>query len=72
MDLLILLVIAGALLPIVAAVVTVFLGIPKGHQANGRMALAFGKGITLGIVMGLTVSGATVALVLAIAWLRDR
>ena len=72
MDWLVVVIAMGALLPIVVAVVTVFLFIPKGNPASWRMAIAFGKGIALGVVMGLTVSALVVGLVLGGGWLRGR
>ena len=72
MDWLVVLIAIGAILPIVVAVVTVLLFLPKGHPGSWRMAFAFGKGIVLGVVMGATVSAVVVGLVLGGAWALER
>jgi hypothetical protein len=72
MALLILGLVIGALLPIVVAAVTIFLGVPRQPRSNWGLVSAFVKGIVLGIVMGVTVSGLVIGLVLGIAWLLDR
>ena len=73
MDLtLISLLVIGLLLPIGVAVVTVFVGMPKGGAANRGMAIAFGKGIGLGVLIGALASVATVAAVLGVACVAGR
>ena len=72
MEWLIVALVVGALLPIVVAVVTIVLGLPKGGATNWGMALAFGKGIGLGVLLGLSASALVLALVLGVVWLRDR
>ena len=72
MDWLIVLIAIGALLPILVAVATVLLFIPKGHPGSWRLAIAFGKGIALGVAMGATVSALVIGLVLGGAWALRR
>ncbi|MGH2588562.1 MAG: hypothetical protein ACRDJE_26870, partial [Dehalococcoidia bacterium] len=72
MSLLILALVVGAVLPIVVAAVTIFLGVPRQPRSNWGLVSAFAKGIALGIVIGLTVSGLVIGLVLGIAWLLDQ
>jgi hypothetical protein len=69
MELLIVALVVGALLPIVVALSIVLIGVAKTPNGNWGMVTAFGKGICLGAAGGLTVAAITVALVLALAWL---
>jgi hypothetical protein len=69
---LLLLLIVGALLPVGAAAGALLLKPLSGGRTDWPMATAFGKGIGLGVIMGLAVSAVTVALVLGIAWLAGR
>ena len=66
------LVVIGLLVPIAVGAGIVLFAVPKSGVAHRGMAVAFGKGIGLGVIMGLTVSAVTVALVLGIAWLAGR
>jgi len=63
------LLVVGLLLPIGVALVTVFVGMPKGSAANRGMAVAFGKGIGLGVLIGVLASAATVGVVLGVGCL---
>ena len=69
---LILLVTLGLLAPIGVAVITVALGIPKGGAVGRGMPFAFGKGLLLGLVMGLAVCALVIGVVLGIARLMGR
>jgi hypothetical protein len=70
--LLVLLLVIGLLLPIGVAAVTVIAGLPKGGAANRGMAVAFGKGIGLGVLIGVLASAATVGAVLGVACLSGK
>ena len=72
MDWLVVLIALGAVLPVVVAVVSVLLFMPKGHPASSKLAMAFGKAIALGVVMGATVSAVVVGLILGGAWALGR
>jgi hypothetical protein len=67
--LLVLLLVVGLLLPIGVAAAIVFTAMPKGGAANRGMAVAFGKGIGLGVLIGVLASAATVGVVLGVGCL---
>ena len=71
-PLLLLALVVGAVLPPLIGVAIVVLGTPKGGAGSWAPARAFAKGLALGALIGLAVSGVTVALILGGAWLRQR
>jgi MFS superfamily sulfate permease-like transporter len=72
MEWLLIMLIIGALLPVGVAGGALLLNALSGGRADWPMATAFGKGIGLGVIMGLTVSAISVGLVLGVAWLAGR
>lgn len=69
---LLLAVIVGVLFPPAVAVAIVFFAAPKGSHSDWRFALAFGKGIGLGILFGGAVCAVVIGLVVALARLTGR
>jgi hypothetical protein len=65
-------VIVGLLFPPAIAVAIVYFAAPKGSQANWGLVFAFGKGIGLGIVFGVSVCAIVIGMVLGIAELTGR
>lgn len=61
----------GALLPVIIAATTMLARSGSGTPASWGLMLAFAKGITLGVVMGLTVSAVVVVVILGLARLFD-
>ena len=70
--LIVVLVVIGLLIPIAVGAGIVLFAVPKSDVAHRGMAIAFGKGIGLGVVLGLTVSAVSVAGVLGVACLAGR
>jgi hypothetical protein len=68
----ILLLILGLLAPIGVAVMTVVTWVPKGGRVGRGMPLAFGKGLALGVAIGLVVCALVIGGVLGLARLLGR
>jgi hypothetical protein len=64
---LLLVLVMGALLPVVIAAGAAFVALVRGKSADWPLVVAFGKGIGAGVLAGLLVSGVVVALVVALA-----
>ena len=65
----VLLVVVGAVLPIVVAVTTIIFGTGR-VPGGGGLGVAFGKGIALGTAGGLVISAIVIAVVLGLRALR--
>jgi hypothetical protein len=65
-------VIVGLLFPPAVAVAIVYFAAPKGSHANWGLVFAFGKGIALGIIIGVTVCAVVICIVLGIAAMTGR
>lgn len=62
----------GVLLPVILAGTTMLARAGNGSPASWGLMLAVVKGMTLGIIMGLTVSAAVIAVALGLARMLGR
>lgn len=62
----------GALLPVAVALVVLLASATRGGRTDWPMAIAFSKGLGLGVAIGLTVSAITLAAIAGIVYLSGR
>jgi hypothetical protein len=62
----------GVVLPPLGAAALIVIAWLRGNPAGLRMAVAFSKGILLGALGGLVISGLAIGAVLGLVWLRGR